>query len=41
MVLGLEVVPELMPVALQVVWSLKVYGFSVRLYPHIKGKDVG
>lgn len=41
MVLGLKVALELMPVALQIVWSLKLYGFSVRLYPHIKGKDVG
>lgn len=23
------------------VWALKLYGFSVSLYPHIKGKDVG
>lgn len=42
MVLGLKVALELMPVvALQIVWSLKLCGFSVRLYPHIKGKDVG
>lgn len=37
MVLGLEMAPELMPVvALQVVWSLKLYGFSVSLYPPSK-----